>query len=378
METPKRAVSVFGVSPTTLPWESQHTTLKYTKPLCNSQKMRYELQDGLHFMRSLTPQRLRNAYRILRSYSRSRKLGRPELRGLPLSIAFEPTTTCNLRCPHCPSGLRQFTRPTGKAGDALFEKLVAELGETLTYLIFYFQGEPYLNLRFLDWAAEASARGIYTATSTNAHYLSPEIAERTVKSGLSRLIVSIDGPTQESYGRYRIGGKLDRALEGVREVLKARKRLRSRTPYVIFQCIVFRHNEKEIPEIQRLAREVGVDKLALKSAQIYDYENGSAFIPKNEKYSRYVRQADGRYRIKNPLTNSCWKMWHSCVITWDGRVVPCCFDKDATHVLGDLKTQSFGEIWQGEKYQDFRQKLFISRKEIDICTNCTEGTKVWV
>jgi radical SAM protein with 4Fe4S-binding SPASM domain len=70
-------------------------------------------------------------------------------------------------------------------------------------------------------------------------------------------------------------------------------------------------------------------------------------------------------------------MWHACVITWDGLVVPCCFDKDAENQLGDLKDKSFTEIWNDEKYKDFRGTLMQGRKNIEICKNCTEGTKVW-
>ena len=70
-------------------------------------------------------------------------------------------------------------------------------------------------------------------------------------------------------------------------------------------------------------------------------------------------------------------MWQSCVITWDGGVVPCCFDKDATHQLGQLQTTDFKKIWSGKRYQNFRGALLKSRSEIDICKNCTEGTKVW-
>jgi radical SAM protein with 4Fe4S-binding SPASM domain len=65
------------------------------------------------------------------------------------------------------------------------------------------------------------------------------------------------------------------------------------------------------------------------------------------------------------------------VITWDGLVAPCCFDKDATHRLGDLKATSFKEIWRSPAYQSFRQQLWKGRKNIDICANCSEGTKVW-
>jgi radical SAM protein with 4Fe4S-binding SPASM domain len=100
-------------------------------------------------------------------------------------------------------------------------------------------------------------------------------------------------------------------------------------------------------------------------------------IPNNPKYSRYQKLANGTYRIKNALLNHCWKLWHSCVVTWDGKVVPCCFDKDAAHRLGDLQTTSFKTIWQGNDYYRFRRSVLTARKEIDICTNCTEGTKVW-
>jgi hypothetical protein len=79
----------------------------------------------------------------------------------------------------------------------------------------------------------------------------------------------------------------------------------------------------------------------LKTAQVYDYKNGNELIPENEQYSRYKKNSDGTYSIKNSLENNCWKLWHSCVITWDGKVVPCCFDKDAQYQLGDLQTHSF-------------------------------------
>ena len=70
-------------------------------------------------------------------------------------------------------------------------------------------------------------------------------------------------------------------------------------------------------------------------------------------------------------------MWHSCVITWDGAVLPCCFDKDGKYKMGDVKNNSFSNIWNNQKYAEFRKLISNSRREIDICKNCTEGTKVW-
>ena len=333
--------------------------------------------DRYHFLSRLTPRRLYNAAQVLSSYYASRLSGRPHHRGMPLSLSIEPTTACNLRCPECPSGLRSFTRPTGKLDNALFQKIIDETKDTLLYLLFYFQGEPYLHPQLLDWVRYASDRNIYTATSTNAHFLNDDTARKTVASGLSRLVISIDGTTQDTYEAYRVGGKLEKVIEGTKNIIRWKKALQSRTPHVIFQFLVVRPNEHQINDVQALAHELGVDAVGLKTAQIYDYQHGSDLMPTQSRYARYRQQPDGTYAIKNQLLNHCWKMWHSCVITWDGQVVPCCFDKDAQHALGDVGERSFADIWHSEPYQRFRQTLLRSRQAIDICQNCTEGTKVW-
>lgn len=339
--------------------------------------MRPNLADGLNFASKLTPKRLQNAWQLTQSYYRSKRLQQPLHRGNPFSISIEPTTSCNLRCPECPSGLRSFTRPTGMLTSDVFHKVIDELHPTLLYLLFYFQGEPYLHPQFHDLVRYAADKKLYTATSTNAHFLKDEQARMTVESGLDRLIISIDGTTQETYESYRVGGKLEKVLEGTENIIKWKKKLKSKTPHLIFQFLVVKPNEHQIQEVQSLAKKMGVDAVGLKTAQIYDYKNGSPLIPSIQKYSRYEPQGDGTYTLKNSLENHCWKMWHSCVITWDGQIVPCCFDKDAHHKMGTLQTHSFNKIWNGEDYRLFRNQLLHSRSEIEMCKNCTEGTKVW-
>ena len=333
--------------------------------------------DRINLLSKATPLRMLNSARIFGSYYASRLRGVPSISGMPTSISIEPTTSCNLRCPECPSGLRSFTRPTGMLDQKLFRNVIEQLSPTLSYLTFYFQGEPYLHTGFLDMVGYASSKGIYTATSTNAHYLNESAAKNTVVSGLDRLIISIDGTTQDTYQSYRIGGNLDKVIEGAKNIVRMKRELKSKTPHVIFQFLVVKPNEHQIPEVYKLASEIGVDQVVLKTAQIYDYANGSNLIPSENKYSRYRKNEDGTYSIKNKLLDHCWKMWHSCVITWDGKVVPCCFDKDAQYVMGDLKTTSFSEVWNSQVYSDFRQSLLRSRSEIEMCRNCTEGTNIW-
>jgi radical SAM protein with 4Fe4S-binding SPASM domain len=259
-----------------------------------------------------------------------------------------------------------------------FRKVIDELHPTLTYLTLYFQGEPYLNPDFLNFVSYASQRKIYTATSTNCHHITSAKAKETVESGLDRLIISVDGTSQDIYKQYRVGGNLDKVMEGTRHILEWKKKLNKTTPHVIWQFIVFRHNEHQLDAFKQLAKDIGVDEIGIKTAQIYDYEEGSDLIPLNSKYSRYEETVEVKgYSLKNKLLNHCWRLWQGCVMTWDGAIVPCCFDKDATHQLGNINYQPFKNIWHGAGYQSFRRKILKSRKEIDICTNCSEGTHVW-
>lgn len=335
------------------------------------------LKEGIRFASKLTFRKLLNSTKVLLSYYLSKLLRRPVVWGVPMSVSIEPTTSCNLRCPECPSGLRSFTRPTGILEEAAFHKIIDELAPDLSYLLFYFQGEPFLHPHFTDLVRYASNNGIYTATSTNAHYLDDAQSRATIESGLDRLIISIDGTTPETYESYRIGGQLDKVIEGTKNILKWKKKLKSNTPHVIFQFLVVRPNEHQIAQVKALGKELGVDEVRLKTAQIHDFKEGNPLIPSIDKYSRYTQLGNGEYTLKNKLSNECWKLWSSSVITWDGRVVPCCFDKDANHQMGNLMEETFRSLWVNKSYMTFRDAVLRSRSSIDICQNCTEGTKVW-
>lgn len=336
------------------------------------------LWPAINFGKTLTPRKVANGFKVLASYYFSKYSHHPIQWGLPISVAIEPTTACNLGCPECPSGLKQFSRPTGNLRDEMFRRSIDQLYKNTSYLTFYFQGEPYINPKFLDMVNYAVKKGMYTSTSTNGHFLTPESARKTIESGLQRIIISIDGTTQEVYEKYRVHGSLDKVIEGTKNLVSAKKEMGSRTPHIIYQFLVVKPNEHQLEDIKKMTTELGVDELRFKTAQVYDYKNGNELIPENQRYSRYQRLKDGTYRLKNKMVDHCWRLWHSCVITWDGKVVPCCFDKDASHQFGDLSKVDFTSIWQNSAYQNFRSSLLRSRKDIDICSNCSEGTKVWI
>ena len=335
-------------------------------------------RDSVNILKHLTLYRVWNLFILYLSFILSRIIKKPIVLGKPFTVSIEPTTACNLSCPECPSGLKKFSRETGKLDLEDNRNLLRNLGKQLFYINYYFQGEPFLHPDFLELIRDAKKHKIYTSTSTNAHFITQKKAEDIVNSGLDRLIISIDGTTQETYESYRISGKLSKVIEGTKEMVKAKRKANSTTPHLIFQFLVVKPNEHEIPAIYKLADELGVDEVRLKSAQIYDYTHGNPLIPSQEQYARYKKQKDGTYRLKYKTGNHCWRMWSSCVLTWDAKVVPCCFDKDAKYTLGSANNNEFSSIWRSKKYQDFRLNVLTKRNQIDICKNCSEGTKVWL
>jgi radical SAM protein with 4Fe4S-binding SPASM domain len=335
------------------------------------------MRDRLNLLSKLSWKRAYNAALLATGFYVSKWTKRPYHWGMPMSLAIEPTTSCNLRCPECPSGKREFSRPTGMLDEADFRRIIDQAASHTWYLTFYFQGEPYLHPKFTDMVGYASRRKLYTATSTNAHYLDAANAERTVRSGLDRLVISIDGTTQEAYEAYRAGGSLDKVISGTKNILEWKRRLRSKTPHVIFQFLVVSANEHQVKEVQELAAGLGVDEVRLKTAQVYEYRHGNPLLPQQEQYSRYKKNKNGTWSLKHKPEDHCWKMWQGCVITWDGKVVPCCFDKDAQHQMGELRAASLRSIWKSEAYRQFRSAILRSRKEIGICANCSEGAVVF-
>lgn len=291
---------------------------------------------------------------------------------LPAFISVEPTNVCQLQCPECPVGLRhENLKNAFQLNETVFRKTIDELKSTLMHVIFYFQGEPLLNKNVSSYINYAHQNNIYTSTSTNAQALNAEFAKNLVLSGLDKLIISIDGSTQETYEKYRVGGKLHKAIDGIKLVQDWKRKLKSVSPIIEIQFVVFKTNEHQLDDMRALAKELKVERLVFKTAQLYDFESGHPLLTSLEKYARYKLAKDGRYHIKSDLPNRCLRLWTGAVINSKGDLVPCCFDKDSEHSFGNISTESFAHTWHNKKASNFRTSILENRKQFEICRNCT-------
>jgi len=250
----------------------------------------------------------------------------------------------------------------------LFKKIMKELSPYLFNVNLYFQGEPMLHPLFFSFIANCLKTN--SVVSTNGHYLSEENSDRIVRSGLSKLIISVDGVDQETYSVYRVNGNLNTVKEGLKNLKDAKERYKSSLKTEI-QFLVNRFNENQIPQIKELAKSVYAN-LSLKSMQITDKSDIGSWLPADNRFKRYEIK-DGSYVLKSSMSDRCARLWFNPVITWDGKVLPCCFDKNAEYIMGDLNQDSFREIWDGPKYRVFRKSILTGRHTIEICRNCTSG-----
>lgn len=333
---------------------------------------RSAINDFIRFLGTANLTKLTNLVQVYSGMVMSRILRKPIVYGVPHTLSVEPTTRCMLACPECPVGNNTLQRPGGEISLRLFRKILEDHDiRKIAHLILYFQGEPFLAKHFFDMVQAARKKNLYVSTSTNGQLLTQEYVDQILESGLDRLIISIDGVTQETYAKYRKGGDLKRVVDGVSLLMRERKTRKQNHPYVIMQCLLFAHNEHEVSEIRKLARKLGVDKLVFKTAQFYHLDKHNGMIPSTPAYSRY-KFTGGRYVLKKKQKNFCSRIWTTAVITWEGILVPCCFDKNARHPSGNLNAVFLGNAWKSEKMYAFRQQVLRDRKSIEICSNCTE------
>ena len=320
----------------------------------------------------LTKSRFINALRCYWNYALSR-FGLVRISHMPLFVSVEPANICQLRCPECPVGRgenHQSPIPNYQSPMMpleVFRRVLAECRETASVIQFYFQGEPLLNKDLPQMIRDACEAGLYTIVSTNSQAMTPELAEALVQSGLNRIIISMDGLTQESYGAYRIGGSLEKTKDALQYLRKSKIKNQNSKILIELQVLRLKSNEHEWRAFKQQYKLFGADRLVFKTAQLYDYQNGHPLMPTNPKYSRYILGKDGKYH-RRKLSKGCFRVWSGAVITTNGDVLPCCYDKSHAYAYGNIMEKPLRELFTNDKALAFRQAAF--RQTPQICQEC--------
>lgn len=302
--------------------------------------------------------------------------------GYPFKISFDPSSICQLKCPLCPTGQGQKGRSLGRMNFENYKKIVKEMAPWLYEIDLNNWGEPFLNKDLLKMAEFAHKKNIRTSVNTNLNVVFDEkMAEGIVKSGLDVLYISMDGITQKTYEKYRKGGNLKRVWKNIELVANAKKSLGSRTPKILWQFLVMRHNEQELKDLEAVRQKLGVDEIAVGNVrsdmgkEIFTSDKEKVaetknWLPSSDDLSRYDYSKGERKNRKK----SCGFLWFVSIVNWNGSVAPCCSNYNESLDFGNAFEQGFKAVWNNQKYMSARKAVAKMQPESNtVCDNCIKN-----
>jgi len=294
---------------------------------------------------------------------------RPIIWGYPRHISLEVTSFCNLQCPLCKLGKKQMERDSGMMDFDKYCRLIDEISPFVENISFPWYGEPFTRKDLGRFVRYASEKGMAIDIQTNGTFLHRCEIDYLVECNIHNLIVAIDGLEQKTYEIYRVGGNLSEIVEGVKRVISLRQESKRRFPEKIqMHYIVMHHNEHELDQVEAFGKEIGFDRVKIKSPHVDRTETGRKFLPSNPKFCRY--EDDMSLKSKRNEISGCSDLWRSSVITWDGTMGLCCFDSECEYSPGNVFEDTFSSVWFGKRMQEYRRLVLVEKNNIPLCKNC--------
>ncbi len=321
---------------------------------------------------------------------------------LPRELQVEVTGACNLRCRMC---LVSYRPALGKRSGSMdletFTRIVDELPE-LRRVTMQGLGEPLLAPDFFPMLEHLAARGIAMGFNTNGTLLTRERAERLVELGVEWLHVSLDGATAATYEDIRHRSQFELVRRNVAGLVEVMRERGARKPELELVFVAMRRNVHELPDLVRLAAELGVPTVWVQNLshsfsdtdpagdyrEIRQYaEDEALWAERNAEAERIFGEAralaeelgvklrlprlEERESGRKAGTPGCGWPFGSSYVTHDGKVQPCCAVMGADRaVLGDARAEGFAAVWRNEAYRDFRARL-LTDDPPEVCAGCS-------
>jgi len=288
--------------------------------------------------------------------------------GHPFQLTLEPGNVCNLRCPLCPTTTREARLPKGflRFEDA---RRILERFPYTVQLVLSNWGEPFLNKDIFRIVRLARERDIRVQIESNFTLFDEEKSRALVASGLDVLVVALDGASQETYERYRVGGRFADVLANVRTLRRVQDELGDRRTEVRWKFVVNRFNEHELERARALATELGMT-----------FQVVTIWTPPDERKTWLpvdVAHTDGRNVRGGPPR--CHHLWQAVSVNFNGDVFPCCSEFAPSDRLVNVLEQPFEPVWNSP---DYRARRRINKGAVD-CSRChldrdTNWYRTWI
>jgi radical SAM protein with 4Fe4S-binding SPASM domain len=312
-------------------------------------------------------------------------IGATRLYYFPAKITIESGNICNLRCPLCPTGQKDDSAGKGLLSFADFKRIIDEIGKDLLLIRLYNWGEPLLNKELIKMVDYANKNKIAVKISTNLSLsVTDDQAEALINANLQKIYISCDGASSATYPVYHIDGDFDRVMSNMKLLLRKKKELMNSYTELIWLFHVFSHNEHEIETAKEIARNIGIKLIVNKirtdmGKEIFEtpeksLERDSKWLPGNPEYNTF------NMTEKKPKKKfTCKTLWNETVINWEGSILPCCSVYSEKHSFGNIKEDSFKNIWNNKKYISARKEVFGRKNDTNtVCHICKANDYLYI
>ncbi len=280
----------------------------------------------------------------------------------PIQLDFELNSSCNMRCPMCPISAES---PKGKGKKTWFdfefykEILEFSVQKGTKAIKLNYINEPLIRndlIKFIDFAKKIGVLDIYF--STNGLLLNEQISEKLINSGLTRIQISIDATTQETYDKIRPGGDYNKIIKNVLNFINLKKKLNSNLPLVRVNFVKTEFNHKELNDFLILWKDK-VDMIGIQE-----------FV----KPTKVKKNITGKREIRKKKFQ-CSFPFKQLVINNEKKILPCCTFWGEELELQELtKPQDLITAWNSKKMNFLRDKhLKGEYDQISQCKKCVEG-----
>ena len=271
-----------------------------------------------------------------------RRIKKVTLKSTPFILHFEPTNLCNLRCPICYTGSGKNPIPKGYLSFTNYKKVIDQLKDYLILVRLDGLGESFLNSDIFSMIEYATKNNIISAVSTNFTTFKPDDFKKVIDAGLDYLIISLDGATKETYEKVRVGARFETVLSSIKEIVKLKKSLKSKTPFIESQFIIFEESIHELEQIKKLSEELGVDRLLVKESREDNLQSMRTML-----------------RDKLPKGKPCYWLWYVLNVAWTGELKACC-------TSGLVSPFSFGNIIENSILNEWNNKTMKNLRQLSI------------
>lgn len=275
---------------------------------------------------------------------------------LPEIVQIESTNLCNARCVFCPRD--RMERKQGVMEMALFRKIVDECAVLgIGHVRLHNYGESFIDRQIVEKIRYAKAAGIdEVGLISNGSLITEPVARSVVEAGLDAINISVDAAGKEVFEATRVGLKYDRVMGNIEGLIRVRDEMRASRPKLILSFVRQDNSADEQAFIEKWSREA--DKV-----HVTNLHNWA-----------------GTLHATSDVNFPCYRPWLTFTVLWDGRVSLCCADFDGRVIVGDLRTQTMAEVWNGEKFRAVR-RAHLDHGGPDICTSCDlpkKDSPLWI